>query len=166
MTDACTATPAVGTAAAPRGGPLPRSDFIRQLVQVLRAEDSWGAWEDLGDADLLAEYVVTAEDRRDLPITGDPEPELVWRLEQFYAAVGLLVGRRSGCTASPMSRIHWEGFGRVVLIAGRLVVLSHHLRDVHRFGFASYEALAAEGERLTAEAIAMIEAHRELAEAA
>jgi len=65
-----------------------------------------------------------------------------------------------------MSRIHWEGFGRVVLIAGRLVVLSHHLRDVHRFGFASYEALADEGERLTAEAIAMIEAHRELAEAA
>lgn len=166
MTVASTATSAVGTAVAPRGGPLPPSDFIRQLVQVLRADDSWGAWEDLGDADLLAEYVVTAQERRELPITGDPEPELVWRLEQFYAAVGLLVGRRSGCTASPMSRIHWEGFGRVVLLAGRLVVLSHHLRDVHRFGFASYEALAAEGERLTAEATAMIEAHRELAQVA
>lgn len=149
----------------PRGGPLPSSPFLTQLVQVLRADDTWGTWEDVGDAELLADYVVTAAERRALAITGEPEPELVWRLEQFYAAIGLLLGRRTGCTASALSRIHWEGFGRIVLIAGRLVVLSHHLRDVHRFGFASFAELAREGERLTAEAAAMIEAHPELARA-
>lgn len=158
-------TTALATAVASRGGPLPPSAFLDELVMVLRAEDSWGAWEDLGDAELLAGYILTPEERRDVPITGEPEPEQVWRLEQFYAAVGLLVGRRTGCAAAPMSRIHWEGFGRVVLIAGRLVVLSRHLRDVHRFGFASFAELASEGERLTAEAAAVIAEHPELARA-
>jgi len=158
--------PEAATAVAPRGGPLPRSAFLDQLAMVLRAEDSWGAWEDLPDAELLAGYILTAEERREVPITGEPEPEQVWRLEQFYAAVGLLVGRRTGCAAAPMSRIHWEGFGRVVLIAGRLVVLSRHLRDVHRFGFASFAELAGEGERLAAEAAAVIAEHPDLARAA
>lgn len=144
---------------------LPPSAFLAQLVQVVRAEDTWGTWDEVSDAELLADYVVSDEERRAIPITGDPEPELVWRLEQFYAAVGLLVARRTGFSAEPMSRIHWEGFGRVVLIAGRLVVLSHHLRDVHRFGFASFEALASEGERLATEAIDRIGAHPEVARA-
>ncbi len=150
------------TVAPPRSA-LPRSDFLVQLAQVVRADDTWGAWDELSDADLLAGYVLTAEQRRAIPVTGEPEPELVWRLEQFYAAVGVLVARRTGCTTAPMSRIHWEGFGRVVLIAGRLVVLSHHLRDVHRFGFPTFAALADEGERLAGEAAAMIEAHADLA---
>jgi probable nitrogen fixation protein len=159
-------TAAAETAVAARGGPLPRSPFLDQLVMVLRAEDSWGAWEDLGATALLAGYIVTPEERREVPITGEPEPEQVWRLEQFYAAVGLLVGRRTGCPAAPMSRIHWEGFGRVVLIAGRLVVLSRHLRDVHRFSFASFAELAAEGERLADEAAAVIAEYPELARSA
>ncbi|MFP4125263.1 MAG: NifX-associated nitrogen fixation protein [Alphaproteobacteria bacterium] len=158
-------TGALATADARRGGPVPASAFLDQLVMVLRAEDAWGAWERMGDAELLAGFILTPEERREVPVTGEPEPEQVWRLEQFYAAVGLLVGRRTGCAAAPMSRIHWEGFGRVVLIAGRLVVLSRHLRDVHRFGFASFTELAAEGERLATEAAALIAEHPELARA-
>jgi probable nitrogen fixation protein len=157
---------AADVAVAGRGDRVPPSPFLDQLVMVLRAEDAWGAWDELGEAELLAGYVVTPEERRTIPITGEPEPETVWRLEQFYAAVGLLVGRRTGVAAAPMSRIHWEGFGRVVLTAGRLVVLSRHLRDVHRFGFSSLEALAREGERLAEEAAAMIADHPELARTA
>ena len=53
----------------------------------------------------------------------------------------------------------------MVLIAGRLVVLSKHLRDVHRFGFTSYAKLAEAGEKLTADAEAMIAAHPDAARA-
>jgi len=56
-----------------------------------------------------------------------------------------------------------EGFGRVVLIAGSLVVLSRTLRDVHRFGFEDLATLAAEGMKVAKQAVAMIEAHPELA---
>ena len=45
-------------------------------------------------------------------------------------------------------KVSHEGFGRVVLIAGRLVVFAKSLRDVHRFGFESLEKLAAEGAKV------------------
>ncbi|MGY4467387.1 putative nitrogen fixation protein [Bradyrhizobium sp. LB9.1b] len=43
---------------------------------------------------------------------------------------------------SPMLKMHREGFGRIVLIVGRLVVVSKQLRDVHRFGFDHLSDLA------------------------
>ena len=44
-----------------------------------------------------------------------------------------------------------------MLIAGRLVVASRVLRDIHRFGFDSLSKLAADGEKLVNEAVQIIE---------
>ncbi|SIO30897.1 probable nitrogen fixation protein [Rhodovulum sp. ES.010] len=140
----------------PRGGAVPDSAFLAQLVAVIRAEDSYGAWEDKTDAELLAEYIVTKEERREIPIIGDPDPDLLWRVEKFYDAIALLLERRTGAMAAQMSKIHHEGFGRIVLLSGRLVVLSKHVRDIHRFGFESYARLAEAGERMTEDAAAMV----------
>ena len=84
-------------------------------------------------------------------------------MEKFYQAVGLAVERASGVIASPMMKMSHEGFGRVVLTAGCLVVLAKSLRDVHRFGFESLAKLAEEGSQATAAAVAMIDAHPDLA---
>ncbi len=156
---------AVLAVAEPRGGPLPDHPFLAQLVALIRANDGYGAWEGKGDRELLAEFVVTREERRLIPIIADPDPDVLWRIETFYTAVGLCVARASGCEVSPMSRISYEGFGRFVLLAGKLVVLSRHLRDVHRFGFESFAVLNDAGAALTAEAIATIEAHPDAARA-
>ncbi len=48
---------------------------------------------------------------------------------------------------SPMLKMSHEGFGRMVLIGGRLIVVNKQLRDVHRFGFDSLGKLAQEGEK-------------------
>ena len=48
---------------------------------------------------------------------------------------------------SPMMKMSHEGFGRLVLMAGRLIVVNKQLRDVHRFGFLSLEKLAEEGAK-------------------
>jgi len=136
----------------PRGGALPASDFIKQLVAVIRAEDSYGSWEDESDAEILAEFIVTPEERRDMPIIGDPDPDLLWRVEKFYEAVALLLEKRTGAMAAQMSKIHHEGFGRIVLLSGRLVVLTKHVRDIHRFGFETYEKLSEAGEKATQDA--------------
>ena len=53
--------------------------------------------------------------------------------------------------------------GRIVLIAGKLVVYSRTLRDIHRFGFEDLSALAAEGMKAVGQAVAMIDTHPELA---
>ncbi|MGP6159901.1 MAG: NifX-associated nitrogen fixation protein [Vulcanimicrobiaceae bacterium] len=137
--------------------------FVRELVRQWRAQDAHGAWDGKTDADLLEPYILDKEKRRQMPIIGDPDPETLWRLELFYNAVGLVVERETGIMVAPMMKLHHEGFGRLVLTAGRLIVLNKQLRDVHRFGFDSLEKLAAEGEKLVASAVAMIRQFPEVA---
>ncbi len=69
--------------------------FVKTLVRLVRAEDSYGTWEGRSDADLLRDFIVTKEQRREIPIIGDPDPDVLWRLEKFYAAVGLDIERVS-----------------------------------------------------------------------
>lgn len=148
---------------APSEAELLERPFLRELVKQLRAQDTHGAWEGKSDLTLLAPYILTPEQRRALPMLGDPDPDTLWRLELFYNAVGLSIERISKVIASPMLKMHHEGFGRMVLIAGRLVVVNKHLRDVHRFGFASLAQLCEAGEKLVNEAVAMIERFPEAA---
>jgi probable nitrogen fixation protein len=132
------------------------SPFVRELIKQWRAQDSHGAWDRKSDAQLLDPYIIDKERRRQIPIMGDPDPETLWRLELFYNAVGLSIERATGIMVSPMMKMHHEGFGRMILTAGRLIVVNKHLRDVHRFGFDSMAKLAAEGEKLVAAGIEMI----------
>ncbi len=78
-------------------------------------------------------------------------------MELFYNAVGLAIERATGVMVSPMMKMHHEGFGRMVLTAGRLIVVNKQLRDVHRFSFESLEKLTTEGEKLVAAGVGMIE---------
>ena len=145
-------------------GTLPmESAFIKELVKQWRAQDTHGAWEGKSDETLLAPYIITKEQRREMPIIGDPDPEILWRLELFYNAVGLAIERRTGVMVSPMMKMSHEGFGRQVLIAGRLVVVNKQLRDVHRFGFESFEKLAAEGDKFVEAGAEMIKKFPEVA---
>ncbi|MER9132129.1 NifX-associated nitrogen fixation protein [Mesorhizobium sp. M0768] len=139
--------------------------FAKCLVRLVRAHDSHGSWEGKSDAELLGDFIITREQRRAIPIIGDPDPDVLWRLEMFYTAVGLAIEERSGLMASPMMEISHEGFGRVLLTAGRLVVLSKTLRDIHRFGFETFWKLATAGTELAGDATAAIEAHPEVARA-
>ncbi|MFO1119950.1 MAG: NifX-associated nitrogen fixation protein [Rhodospirillales bacterium] len=132
------------------------SPFVRALVRQLRAHDITGAWERKSDAELLAPYLVTPEQRRAMPVIGDPDARQLWRIEQYWAAAGLAVEQACGIIATPIVKLTHEGFGRAVLIAGRLVVASRVMRDVHRFGFANLSKLASEGEKLVSGAAEMI----------
>lgn len=143
--------------------PAEQTPFIKTLISLIRAQDTYGVWEGKADAELLAPYIVTPEQRKEIPIIGDPDPDIIDRIEMFYKAVGLEVEKRTRVMASPMMNMSHEGFGRLVLIGGNLVVLSKHLRDVHRYGFASLEKLADEGEKVTAKCVAMVEKYPEVA---
>lgn len=139
------------------------SIFIKELIKVWRAQDTHGTWEKKSDVSLLDPYIVTREQRREIPIIGDPDPEILWRLELFYNAVGLAIERHTGCMVQPMMKMSHEGFGRLILTTGRLIVINKHLRDVHRFGFETLEKLAAEGAKLIDAGVEMIEKYPEVA---
>jgi probable nitrogen fixation protein len=136
--------------------------FIKELIKQWRAQDTHGTWDNKTDLDLLAPYILDKEARRQIPIIGDPDPETLWRLELFYNAVGLAIERATAAMVSPMMKMSHEGFGRMVLTAGRLVVVNKHLRDVHRFGFPSLEKLAEEGTKMVRAGIEMIEKYPEV----
>lgn len=139
--------------------------FVKTLVRLIRAQDSYGVWEGKPDLALLEPFIVTKEQRKQLPLMADPDPDVIARLEMFYNAVSLSIERETGMVASPMMKMHHEGFGRVLLTMGKLVVLSKHLRDVHRFGFETLEKLGAEGDKLVASAVETINTYPQVAQA-
>jgi probable nitrogen fixation protein len=159
MTDAVTTE----TPAEPTEAELLQDPFIRELIKQLRAQDTHGTWEGKADIKLLEPYILTAEQRKALPLMGDPDPETLWRLDLFHNAIGLCIERATGCMVSPMTKMSHEGFGRTVLTTGRLIVVNRYLRDVHRFGYPSLKKLAETGGKLVAEGIKMIETYKEVA---
>jgi len=161
MTDSATLEAAVPTA---NDATFLVTPFVQQLIKQLRAQDTNGTWDNKSDLQLLKPYIHTAEERRALPILGDPDPETLWHLEIFYNAIAVAIERETGQMVSPMMKMSHEGFGRMVLIAGRLVVVNKQLRDVHRFGFPSLEKLAQAGGKFFDEAVAMIRAYPEVAQ--
>jgi probable nitrogen fixation protein len=142
---------------------LLKDPFVHELIKQIRAQDTHGTWEGKSDAKLLEPYIITAEQRRALPMMGDPDPDTLWRLDLYHNAIGLAIERATGCMVSPMTKMSHEGFGRTVLTTGRLIVVNRYLRDVHRFGFPSLAQLAEAGNKLVAEGVKMIETYKEVA---
>jgi probable nitrogen fixation protein len=154
---------AVDTVEAPSEEALLKDSFVVELIKQIRAQDTHGTWEGKSDAKLLEPYILTAEQRRAMPIMGDPDPDTLWRLDLFHNAIGLAIERATKCMVSPMTKMSHEGFGRTVLTAGRLIVVNRHLRDVHRFGFPSLAKLAEAGNKHANEGIAMIAKYPDVA---
>jgi len=139
--------------------------FLVTLLRLIRAHDASGAWETMSDEAILAPFVVTKEQRREIPLIGDPDPDILWRVEQFYAAIGLIIETHTGHVAAPIMKIHHEGWGRMILTAGRLVVVNAYMRDLHRFGFDSVDAMVAKAEKIIAEGVEVIRRFPDVANA-
>jgi probable nitrogen fixation protein len=130
---------------------------VKALLRLLRSQDHSGTWDAEPDEVLLAPFIVTKAQKRELPLIGDPDPDILWRVELYYSAIAWEIERRAGLAVAPLLKIHHEGWGRVVLIAGRLVAVSAHVRELHRFGFEDVASLVAKAEKLIAEGVAAIE---------
>lgn len=120
--------------------------YRESLLKLMRAHDNYGVWEKKDDEEILQVFILTKEARRKIPIIGEVNSKTLWRIDVFYTALCYAISRRTELDATPILKISDEGFGRAVICVGRLVVLSRTLRDVHRFGFESIEALEAAGE--------------------
>ena len=138
-------------------------DFFRDLALQFRSHDGFGAWDKLSDEEVLKPFILDAEARRAIPIIGDPDPDVLWRLEIFYNTIALSIEKRTGVMVTPIMKMSHEGFGRMVLIGGRLVVVNKNLRDVHRFGFASREKLLEEAEKQICQGTEMIAKFKDVA---
>ncbi|CAO5233865.1 NifX-associated nitrogen fixation protein [Frankia sp. AgKG'84/4] len=137
--------------------------FLRDLVDQVRASDAYGQLDRFSDDHLLAPFVLTREDRRNIAANCDLEPATEARLRSFYQAIAAATERATGAFTTTILDLSHEGFGRVIIFAGRLVVVSEALRDVQRFGFDSLDKLSARGESLVTGATKVIEQYGEVA---
>lgn len=142
--------------------PALTSDFMQEMVRQMRALDTYDTYDGWSDAKILDPFILTKERRREIPVIGDPDEIVMARVKCLYNAISLLIEKNTGVMAVPVVNITHEGFGRVLITAGKLVVLDRTLRDVHRFGFRSVEKMLEEGNKLLSGALALMEKYPEV----
>lgn len=151
------------TAALAQSDPLLETDFIKEMVRQMRALDSYGTYDGWPVTRILAPFVLTKEQRREIPVVGDPDEQTVSRVKAFYNAIASLIEKECGLMAVPMVNLTHEGFGRALITVGKLVVLDRTLRDVHRFGFESLSKMKDEADKLLAVSLEVIGKYPEVA---
>ena len=142
--------------AATETDPLLSTDFMKEMVKQMRAIDSYGTYDGWPVDRILAPYIVTKEQRRAIPVIGDPDEIMLSRIKAFYNAVSSLIEKECGLMAVPSINITHEGFGRALITVGKLVVMDRTLRDVHRFGFESLSKMMSEADKYLSVAIEII----------
>jgi probable nitrogen fixation protein len=142
---------------------LMSTDFIKEMVKQMRAIDSYGTYDGWPADRILAPYVVTKEQRRSIPVIGDPDDIMLSRIRAFYNAISSLIEKECGQMAVPIINISHEGFGRAVITVGKLVVMDRVLRDVHRYGYESFSKMKDEGDKLLSVALEIIGKYPEVA---
>jgi probable nitrogen fixation protein len=142
-----------------------QTPFAQELVRQVRSLDTYDMLDGQNEAEMLDPFIMTKQRKREIPLVGDPDEIVMARVRAFYNAVATSIETASGLRAVPMLKTSYEGFGRVLITVGKLVVLDKTLRDLHRFGFPSFEQLNTRADRMIENAIVTIKAFREAAEA-
>jgi probable nitrogen fixation protein len=137
--------------------------LLKNLLRIMRSHDRSGAWDETPDAELVAPFIVTKAQKREIPMMGDPDPDILWRVEMLYQAAAWLIEERTGSACAPILNIHHEGWGRIVLIAGRLVAVDSRVRDLHRFGYETVAQLEEKTLKVVEEGVSTITKFPEIA---
>lgn len=143
--------------------PVLESEFASQMIRQMRAIDTYGTYDDWSQAKILEPFVLTKEMKREIPIVGDPDEIVMARVKAFYNAIASMIEKECGMMAVPLLNLSHEGFGRVIITVGKLVVLDKTLRDVHRFGFPSLAKMKEDADKLLASATTIIAEHSDVA---
>lgn len=136
--------------------PILGSDFIQELVKQVRAVDSFGMYENYSDAKVLDPFVLTEERKKSIPLVADPDEIIISRLTAYYNAIAGMIEKECKLMAVPVLSLSHEGFGRLLITVGKLVVVNKTLRDVHRFGFPSLSKMKDEADKLLSVALEII----------
>ena len=136
--------------------PIYQTDFIKEMLRQTRALDSYGQWDGKAPREMLDAYVLTKERKREIPVIGDPDDQIISRVKSFHNAIAVLIEKECKLMAVPFVQLTHEGFGRALIVVGKLVVMDRTLRDVHRFGFESLSKMKSEADKYLSVAIEII----------
>ncbi|MBU1659174.1 NifX-associated nitrogen fixation protein [bacterium] len=124
------------------------SPFTQELIRQLRATDQFANWAKMSDEEvLIKKFVKTKEDLKLIPIIADIDEMLIGEIKMIFKAVALQFERQTGVMCNVVMEMSHEGFGRCIVIAGRIVLVDKYFKDAHRFSFRSLEKLYEEGDK-------------------
>jgi probable nitrogen fixation protein len=141
------------------------SELTLELVKQMRAVDTYGTNDAMTPDQVVAPFIVSREQKKEIPVVGDPDEQTMARVKVYYNALSSLIEKECGLMAIPLIALTHEGFGRALITVGKLVVFDKTLRDVHRFGFPTLEKLEEEASKIIAEAVALVKRYEEVAQA-
>ncbi len=144
--------------------PILQSEFAKEMVKQLRALDTYDMYAEWSNARILDPLILTKERKQEIPIVGDPNPIIISRINAYYNALSSLIEKKCDVMTVPLVNLTHEGFGKVLIIVGKLVVLDKALRDVHRFGFKNLEKMHQEAEKVIDNAVQLVEKYKEVAQ--
>ena len=133
------------------------SDIVKDMIKQLRAIDSYDTYDGWSEARIIDPIVLTKERKKNIPVIGDPDEITIARLKAYYNSLATLIEKKAGLMAAPMIHISHEGFGRALIMVGKLIVVDKILRDTHRFGFSSLEDLCEKSDKIIENALRLIE---------
>ncbi len=157
------ANPVLALVAEIADDPIYQTDFIKEMLRQTRALDSYGQWDGKTQQQILDAYVLTKERKREIPVIGDPDDQIIARVKSFHNAIAVLIEKECGLMAVPFVQLTHEGFGRALIVVGKLVVMDRTLRDVHRFGFESLSKMKTEADKYLGVALEIVGQHPEVA---
>jgi probable nitrogen fixation protein len=137
--------------------------FLQELSRQIRAQDGYGTFRTWTDEVVLKPFIVSKQQKRAISVEGDVDPVTQLRIASFYRAIAARVEQETGLLCQVVIDLSHEGFGWALVFSGRLLVTARTLRDAQRFGYDSFEKLAAEGEKLVTSAVELATRHREVA---
>jgi probable nitrogen fixation protein len=143
--------------------PLLQTDFAVEMVRQMRSVDAYGTYDSSPVEQILAPFVLTKKQKREIPVIGDPDEILVSRIKAFYNAIAALIEKECGLMAVPLINLTHEGFGRALITVGKLVVMDRTVRDVHRFRFPSLSKMKDEADKVLSVALEIIGEHPKVA---
>jgi probable nitrogen fixation protein len=135
--------------------------FVDTLIGQVRALDQFGTWANKDDEDILKEkYVKSKEDLKNIPVIADIDEMKIQDIRLIYQALALAFEKKTGIMCSVVMEMSHEGFGRVVVIAEKIVIVNKFFKDAHRFSFRTYEQLLQEGDKLLESAIKIYDEYK------
>ena len=136
------------------------SEIVKDMIKQLREIDAYDTYAGWSEAKIIDPIVLTKERKKNIPVIGDPDEITIARLKAYYNSLATLIEKKSGLMAAPIVHLSHEGFGRALIMVGKLVVVDKILRDTHRFGFASLEELKEKSDQTVERALALIEKYK------
>ena len=135
--------------------------FLKQLINQIRAQDQFGTWSKFSDEELLSKkYIKTKEDLKSIPVIADIDEMIIGDIKMIYQALALGFETKTGVMCNVIMEMSHEGFGRVAVIADKIVIVNKYFKDAHRFSYRTIEKLVEDGDKMLNTAISIYEQYK------